>query len=221
MPIAFDAYTDGGALAPGSSPLAWNHTCTGSDRLLLVAVSIGAAVNTITGVTYNGVALTKLITTDFNGSIGVLEIWGLVNPASGTNSISVAFTGSQFMGASAVSYTGVKQSGLPDASNYTDIAGVSSSSITTAVTTVAATTWIVAATYSNTGTPSAGTNQTARGTTATRATMLGDTNANQSPGSNSMTTNISPNKSDILQALVSIADVNQGTTGAAFLLNFI
>lgn len=219
--INFDAFTDGGAVAPGSSPLTWSHTCTGSNRALLVAVSIGAAAGTITGATYNSVAMSKLITTDFNGSLGVLEMWGLVNPASGANNISVTWTGSQFMGASAVSYTGVAQYGLPDASAYTDIAGVSSSSISTSVTTVADRTWLVAATYANTTNPTAGTNQTARGTTATRGVLLGDTNAVQTPaGSFSIASNISPNKVDLLQTIVSLADVSQ-PGGAFFLYNFI
>lgn len=217
--IAFDAFTDGGAVAPGSSPLTWSHPCTGSNRALFVPIT--GEVTAITGVTYNGVALTKLITTDFNGSLGYLEVWGLLNPASGANNVSVAWTGSKYLGASAASYNGVAQFGLPDASNYTDIAGVSSSDITTSVTTTAAITWIFSATYANIVDPTAGTNQTARGTTATRGTLLGDTNANQTPaGSYSMTSDVSPNVSDMLQAIISFADVSQ-PGGGAFLYNFV
>jgi hypothetical protein len=59
MAIAFDAATDGGHNGGGGT-LTFNHTCTGSDRFLVVSFTgdVGGGSDDISAVTFNGDALT-------------------------------------------------------------------------------------------------------------------------------------------------------------------
>lgn len=117
--------------AGGSSPLTWSHTCSGSERALYVAVIVGAGTDgsyAISGVTYNGVALTFLGRRHSNdATFGYVELWRLVNPASGTNTVSVSFTGtlagSDVIIGGSVSFNNVDQT-TPD-ENFTSAAGES------------------------------------------------------------------------------------------------
>lgn len=214
MALAFDAAVDGGSVAPDTT-ITWNHTCTGSDGLLLVALSVGQLLtNIITGVTYNSVAMSRLVTSTADANIGYVEIWGLLAPTTGSALAVVATaSASSFMGGGSVSYTGVKQSGLPDSTNSQVKSSGSYADITTSTTTVAPVTWIFSATYTNNApAPTASTNQTQRTTVVNRGMLLGDTNANQSPGSNSMKSDTSPNAGQILQALVSFGEPSSGTS---------
>lgn len=204
--IAFDAISDGGGVQPGNSPLQWNHTCTGSDRLLLVVVKEGGTV----AVTYNGVALTRLAA-GADPNYGTVAIWGLLNPASGENQISVTWTGEQYTQASAASYTGVKQSDLPD-----DIDNVNGAPNVTSITAdldLVEKGWIFAATICGGGiTISAGAGQTLRGGNSVNAQWkFGDSNELLDPGAQSITTNFSVSSATASIAAISFADVNQAS----------
>lgn len=119
-----------------ASSLTYSHTCTGSDRLLVLGgVTINDATDVVTGVTYNGVAMTRI---DSQGYAGVARayFYYLIAPASGANNVVVSFTGtthnSQFQ---SISYTGAKQTGQPDASASN--AAAVATSVTNTLTTVA------------------------------------------------------------------------------------
>lgn len=89
------------------STYSWNHTVgTNSNRLLTVGVSI-FATGSVTGITYGGVALTKLRSDD----TGVYrsEIWYLIAPASGTASVAVTLSASLTSIAGAASWWNVDQ----------------------------------------------------------------------------------------------------------------
>lgn len=104
MAVAFDVSSVGAGTGPS-----WSHTCSGSNRLLIVATAdwVGGDTDTTTGITYNGVALTKLTASKaFNTARS--QLWYLVNPASGAHTIAV--TSSAGMAFIASSYTGVDQS---------------------------------------------------------------------------------------------------------------
>ena len=90
------------------STYSWSHTvgAGGTNRLLLVAVSI-FATGTVTGITYDGVAM-SFVRADAN-SIYRTEIWQLVAPATGTKTIAVTLSLSATSIATAASYTGVDQ----------------------------------------------------------------------------------------------------------------
>ena len=164
MAIAFDAATESGNKGAVSS-FTFSHTCTGSDRGLLVHVgAYDNAARTVTSVTYNSVSLTQIsrVTGPTTGSW--TEIWKLANPASGSNTVSVTLSGAaayNVFGA-AQSFTGVDQTTSTMTSGGKTAAGNSSSQSAT-VTGTTANNWIVDALTSFFGwAQSVGSGQTAR-----------------------------------------------------------
>ena len=98
-----------------TSPLTWSHTCTGSNLVLIVAVGCRAIGASISTPTYNGVSMT-LLGSQRTMTASVVALYYLLNPAAGSNTISVAFGGtSANCNGGAVSWTGVKQTAQPDA----------------------------------------------------------------------------------------------------------
>ena len=109
--IAFDAMTRNYALDTSSLTLS-SHTVSGTNRVLLVGVSIpgNRAVNSIT---YNGVSLTKInsASTGSLSSDARMELWQLVAPDTGTHNIVITLNGSaNVLIGGATSWTGVDQS---------------------------------------------------------------------------------------------------------------
>jgi hypothetical protein len=80
---------------------------SGSNRALLVALATSSA--TTSSMTWNGVALSSLGSVD--NSSDRLELYGLVNPASGTQTLSVSLGAGQWGLISAISFRGVNQTG--------------------------------------------------------------------------------------------------------------
>jgi len=86
MALAHDA--DSSSSGSAVSTLAWPHVCTGAELLLVVGANTFPATSTVTGITYNGVALTKIDAQ--NASLWCRsELWYLVAPASGSHDIVV------------------------------------------------------------------------------------------------------------------------------------
>jgi hypothetical protein len=126
-----------------TSPRTFSHTCTGPNRLLRVGVATNNDTVTgdqVTGVTYNGVAMTQIdkLTID---SFGCLYLFELAGPASGSNTVSVSFNNASDASISAVatSYAGAAQSAY-DAK--TTASQASNTSITATLTTVADNAWV-------------------------------------------------------------------------------
>jgi hypothetical protein len=144
MAIVFDATSNSTEQASASS-VSWSHTCTGSNLVLVVGISsrdITLGNRTVSSVTYNGVTLTKARSDD-NALTARTEMWYLINPSTGSNTVTVTMGGvcTGFI-CGAVSLTGVKQSGQPDASNgFESVPNVTTA--TCNVTTVADNSWIV------------------------------------------------------------------------------
>jgi hypothetical protein len=112
----FDAVgpTSAGAATTGSTSLTWNHTCAGTNRLLTVAVAVGANPDTAltTTATYNGVAMTSVGRVQSNGvSEGYVQMFRLVAPATGTNTVAVTVSGGtpNALTGGSVSFTSVNQ----------------------------------------------------------------------------------------------------------------
>lgn len=105
MAVAFDASSVGA----GDDP-SWSHTCTGSDRLLVVFTGnwVGSDTEEVTAVTYNGVALTRHSVHAWN--TGYISMWYLIGPATGAHTIAVTTTASNQVSCVASSWTGVDQS---------------------------------------------------------------------------------------------------------------
>lgn len=158
--IQFDAASNSGYQAAAST-YNWSHTCTGSNRFLAVDVSLLSAGQTVTGITYNGVALSFIGAQSTVTSFGRVESWGLVNPASGSNSIAVTLSGTIASAGTAVSYTGVHQTTPTEAFNSAQATNTGSATdASVVVTSVAGQCWIHAAVATDDGSVTAG--QTSR-----------------------------------------------------------
>jgi len=130
--IAFDAYV--ADQNSGGPTLSYSHTCSGADRILFVgATCYGASSVTVS---YNGVAMTEI------GSGSQDHLFYLVAPASGTNTVLVTVDAGGIHSGS-VSYTGAKQTGVPDSFNVAS-QGAGSSTFDISTTTVADNCWLVA-----------------------------------------------------------------------------
>lgn len=104
----------------GTLVTTWSHTCTGTNRVVFVAFEFraggqSAAVGSQTRtVTYGGVAMTVVSQLPLpNDTACAVEVWKLVNPPTGAQTVSVSVgngtnTGRACAGVS-VSYTGANQ----------------------------------------------------------------------------------------------------------------
>lgn len=111
MAIARDNFST--SSTTGTS-LTISHTTTGSNLLMLVGVyedvATGTTPNT-TGITYNGVALTQLVSEYRTFSAGLISsIWGLVAPATGTHNVVISEGSSIPFNGFVATYTGCAQS---------------------------------------------------------------------------------------------------------------
>jgi hypothetical protein len=94
----------------------FNHTVSGSQRLLIVQVTYSMnAAGSVSSVSYNGTALTFLAKKQqFNNgalSEACVEVWYLIAPATGTNQVSVVMSGTFFsVKNAAISWTNTDQS---------------------------------------------------------------------------------------------------------------
>lgn len=146
--IAFDASTSDPNPTRGGSSETFAHTVTGTDTYLVVVIArnddTATAADDVTGVTYNGVAMTQLKKLNGNGGGRFVYeyIYGLANPATGAHNIVISLTGSTGSRAyaTAESFTGVKQTGQPDAFITQAVNATPSATLTV----VAANSWAVA-----------------------------------------------------------------------------
>ncbi|NTW32497.1 MAG: hypothetical protein HGB12_07715 [Bacteroidetes bacterium] len=140
--IAFDAATANSQ--SNTSSVTFSHTCSsGSNRILFVfgwCRSMG-----VSSVKYNNVAMTEIGSEIQNPDYypDHIFLFYLINPASGANNVVVTYNSSNYQCVGAVSYTGAKQSGQPDA--WADYSGTTASdgSYATSLTTIANNSWTV------------------------------------------------------------------------------
>lgn len=179
--IAFDAGGGaGGTVNPGTS-ISWNHTCSGTDRLLLVTIEVNNT-DDLTAVTYNSVAMTRILTV--LGTAERLFYYYLKNPASGTNTVSVTKTASEQMAGNSASYTGVLQTGGTDA---TSSGSGTSTTFTGTLTTVADNCWTTMGHRWQAGSETAGAGTTIR---TSGSVQVDDANSVKTPaGSSSLIIN--------------------------------
>lgn len=138
--IAFDAESSYQTAVAGSS-FTWNHTCTGSNLVLVVGVQVHYPVG-ITSVTYNGVAMTLIGTVQDPDGGEDQGLYYLAGPATGSNAVVVNLGDSLvFAMGGAVSLTGVSQSAPLDATNQAGYLSTASPSIN--IVTVASGAWVV------------------------------------------------------------------------------
>lgn len=118
-----------------------------------------------TGCTYNSVAMTLIEKVDSLAAGGFMYVYGLLSPTTGTHDIvcTFGFGIADDVRVSAVSYSGVSQTSLPDASTYDTI---TAGSFTDNLTTVADGSWVLLFPFNDNNPNIAGTGSTQRGTSA-------------------------------------------------------
>jgi len=166
MAIAHDASSS--TTGSSVSSLTFSHTCSGSDRILMVATSVfddtSQAERTVASVTYNGVSMTRIDRQDA-GNIAA-ELWYLIAPATGANNVVVTLGATNpFAIAGASSYTGVAQTSPVEANAK---ASGWSQTATVNVTTIANNSMVVDSTskYDTTEALSVGADQTSNHNTS-------------------------------------------------------
>lgn len=183
MAVAFDAAS--GAQGVFVNTISWSHTCTGSDLKLFVTMSYSLVPGmTVTGVTYNGVAMTQLGST-ITAPGGIKSVkYFLQNPATGANNIVLnTDNAGDILDCNATSYNGTDTSTAPNLI-ATDIA--SGTPTTTTGTTTVNNAWTI---LLGNGGQTAGTGSTKRGSSHAQNGCIYDSNAAITPaGSYSMTT---------------------------------
>lgn len=144
MAISFVAAADIGNNGGTTNSLSANYSCgSGLNRLLVVCINGDKTVDDVTGVTYAGTSMTFAVKNLAAGMDRHQYIYFLLSPASGTNSVVISCTSTHYLLAGAADYSGVAQSGQPDATT-TNVAGSSSNtSLTTSITTIADNSWAI------------------------------------------------------------------------------
>lgn len=130
MAVTFDALgpSSAGATQTGSTvPFTWSHTCSGTNRLLVVGIVIGCVSDAgmSATATYNSVSMTSITTRHTNDSTaGYAQMFYLIAPSTGANTVSINVTGGtglEGFSCGSVSFTGVDQTTpIP---NFTSAAG--------------------------------------------------------------------------------------------------
>lgn len=136
MALNFDAASNSG-YKTASGSYNWSHTCTGTERCLVVGVAmLSVAGSSVSGITYNGVALTRIgFVASVSGAIRS-ELWRLIAPATGAHSIAVTLSASLDSAACASSFTGVNQTTPTEAANTASATNVGAADATVDVTTL-------------------------------------------------------------------------------------
>ena len=148
MAIGLDGHSK--VTGSGAGPHTLNHNCGGVQRLLVVVFSgVRGSVTSwsVSGVTYNGAALTQVAGAESSGNSRNVrtEVWVLVNPPAGSSYQVSVSTSAVMLGFSlaAISLTGVDQS-TPTGAAGTDAASPGTkSAFSVGLTTGVADAWLV------------------------------------------------------------------------------
>lgn len=159
--ITLDA-TSSSAYQTAKSVYSWSHTCTGTNRYLLVGISI-LQTATVMSITYNGVSMGLLRGQTSVANAIRAELWGLVAPATGLHSIVVTLDDIVDSVGSATSYTGVDQTIPTESANSATAtnSGVADDA-TVITTTVANNDWVIDVVATNDTSIAVGLNHTSR-----------------------------------------------------------
>ncbi|HNG97742.1 MAG TPA: hypothetical protein PLW93_05710, partial [Candidatus Absconditabacterales bacterium] len=139
MAIAIDTTTTPGSRVNAGTTMTVSHTCTGTDRAIVV--NVGTDGNKVSGVTYAGVSLTLVGSYTADGAGNGTTCWVLANPASGANNVVITTSSSATIMCQIASYTGVDQ-GSPVGSSVTN-GPTTTTSFTQTVTTTVNNSWLV------------------------------------------------------------------------------
>ncbi|HXP17203.1 MAG TPA: DUF11 domain-containing protein, partial [Terriglobales bacterium] len=116
--VGIDSATSVGQQVSGAAPtVTFAHTSAGTNLVLVVGVSINITNNTgatVTGVTYNGIALSSAGAHNDAGNTRRVEMWTLIAPATGAHNVVVTLnlpgaSGTLGVVVGAVTFTGADQ----------------------------------------------------------------------------------------------------------------
>ncbi len=219
MAIAFLASKDllnNGGTSSGSGPYTYSQVFSGglpgTNTIAWVGVAgdvVGGA-DDVTGVTYDGVAMTLLTKSTALTAGRIMYLYYLINPGSNTSpAVVITHTSQHYIIAIAVGYQGVYQASEPDTytTNQTNTGGATS--LTTPLTTGANNCWTILFEQSyaagNVG-PTAGTNatETIVGAAFGQPALFDSNGAITPAQSFSMTTNVASGSIGIAHIMVSI-----------------
>jgi hypothetical protein len=185
MALAFDTFSTESRTATNN--LIWSHTCTGSNRAVLVGLT---SKEELTAITFASQAMTLIKRMEWSSSGGVISyLYYLKNPPSGSSSVSVTFAGIGPFSAGVMSFTGANIRSPLESFGFDDF---SDTNVTLDVTTVSANA-LVADFFSVDGNavPTAGagqteqwTNEVTTGTVSVRTS--GSTEPKATPGTVTM-----------------------------------
>lgn len=219
MAIAYDNSTQGNS---STSSLTFSHTCSGSDRVLILDIYWGAA-RTVSGVTYAGVAMTEVVAPLDTGGNERHGMYYLIAPATGANNVVITLSGTTGIVGIASSYTGADQT-APIGATRTELGLETGTSYSEALTTATDNSWVVWATRDYAGrTISAGANTALRQREAAIYGMIfADSNAAVTPAGSrtlTLTANLSANWfSDILAEIKPSTGGGGGNTTNFFMM---
>jgi len=131
--IAYDSVGSGNN-GDGTSNITWTHVVgSGANRFMAIGISIRTVTVSVSSVTVGGQSAT-FIRSDVRGSEVKGEVWYLVNPDSGSKTVTVTLSGTSKACGGSVSYTGVAQTNPIDNHRSVSYGGTNPSiSLTTAV----------------------------------------------------------------------------------------
>ncbi len=146
MAIAFDAATTG--INTNVASLTISHTvAAGSDLALLASLGYYNRARSVTGVTFNGVPLTKQRRYENGSAAATSELWYLPAPAVGTYNLVYTLDAATGVGVELVgtahSYSGVDQTTPIEADNGGSVVTGAHTSHSGSVTPLTADAWIV------------------------------------------------------------------------------
>lgn len=144
MAIAYDNSASG-QVASGASVLTYSHTVGAalSNGILIISVVYYSLARSVSTITYNGVSCTKILRVNNGAQNAAAELWYLLNPSSGANSVVITLDAAAtvtIFGAS-VSLSGVSQV-APEANTGTVALGAHTTHSDN-ITTIANNAWVV------------------------------------------------------------------------------
>lgn len=214
MAIAYDTSTQ--ANTGAASSLTFSHTCTGSDRVLVLDVYWSSS-RTVSSIQYAGVAMTAAVTQLDTGGGERHGMYYLIAPATGANNVVITLSGSASIVGIASSYTGADQTTVIGATR-TELGLETGTTYAEALTTLTDDSWVVWGTRDYAGrTITAGANTALRQRESTQFGMiLADSNAAVNPaGSRTLNLNANLSANWFSDILVEIKPAAGGGGGAA------
>lgn len=182
MAIAHDSATDHG----WSNTTSYSASATSpssDDRVLLVTIFSNSSSDVVTGVTYGGVSMTRVAAEKAQSNQHTM-LYYLIAPATGSNNVVVTNSSSTLTSVHTSFYTGVSQTGFPDASNSANAQTVASLEVS--VTTTVDNCWLAGAGVAMSGGTAFDSNTTVRAGDATQTLSIDGGGVTSPAGSDSL-----------------------------------